>query len=76
MKFIRERLKNPKAKAERMDFVINDNISYTSIYPNVVCNKITGSVSIIRSNQGNSVYTSNPDDLSSPDFLRSCGIVV
>lgn len=31
LKFVRERLKNPKAKAERMDFVINDNISYTSI---------------------------------------------
>ena len=54
----------------------NDNISYTSIYPNVVCNKITGSVSIRRSDQGNSVYTSNPDNLSNPDFLRSCGIVI
>jgi hypothetical protein len=31
LKFVRERLKNPKSKAERMDFVINDNISYTSI---------------------------------------------
>ena len=30
LKFVRERLKNPKAKAERMDFVINDNISYTA----------------------------------------------